>query len=129
MLIRELRSYALASGFSVISSPCINREKAIRHIIIKELSLGFFTADKLCNLNITPTKTVNLRRFYSLSEISLHKARLSFVKKAANELMNEAVCSIKIAKEIHDELEKCYIEAMDFDALNNFGYNIIKKLF
>lgn len=127
-LIGELRSYALANGFSVISSPCINREKAIRHIIIKELSLGFFTADKLCSLNITPTKTVNLRRFYSLSEISAHKARLSFVKKAANELMDEAVCSIKMAKEIHDELEKCYIEAMNFDLLNNIADSLIDRI-
>lgn len=127
-LISEIRSYALASGFSVISSPCINREKAIRHIIIKELSLGFFTADKLCNLNITPTKTVNLRRFYSLSEISAHKPRLTFAKKAANELMSEAVCSLKIAKDIHDDLEKCYIDAMDFEKISAIADSLIERI-
>lgn len=127
-LIGEIRSYALANGFSVISSPCINREKAIRHIIIKELSLGFFTADKLCCLNITPTKTVSLKRFYSLSEIASHKARLSFVKKAANELMNEAVCSMKLAKEVHDDLEKCYIEAMNYGMLNKIADSLIERI-
>ncbi len=127
-LIGEIRSYALASGFSVISSPCINREKAIRHIIIKELSLGFFTADKLCSLNIIPTKTVNLRRFYSLTEISAHKPRLTFAKKAANELMNEAVCSLKIAKEIHDELEKCYVDAMNFEKIGEISENLTERI-
>ncbi len=127
-LIGEIRSYALANGFSVISSPCINREKAIRHIIIKELSLGFFTADKLCSLNITPTKTVSLKRFYSLSEIASHKSRLSFVKKAANELMNEAVCSMKLAKEVHDDLEKCYIEAMNYGMLNKIADSLIESI-
>lgn len=127
-LIGEIRSYALASGFSVISSPSINREKAIRHIIIKELSLGFFTADKLCSLNITPTKTVSLRRFYSLSEISAHKSRLTFAKKAANELMKEAICSLKIAKGIHDELEKCYIDAMNFEKLNSIADSLTERI-
>lgn len=127
-LISEIRSYALANGFSVISSPCINREKAIRHIIIKELSLGFFTADKLCPLDVTPTKTVSLRRFYSIAEITSHKARLSFVRKAANELMNEAVCSMKMAKDIHDDLEKCYVEAMNFDMLNAVADSLIDRI-
>ena len=127
-LIGEIRSYALASGFSVISSPCINREKAIRHIIIKELSLGFFTADKLCNLNITPTKTVNLRRFYSLADMSAHKPRLTFAKKAANELMNEAVCSLKIAKGIHDDLEKCYVDAMNFEKISAIADSLTERI-
>lgn len=127
-LINEIRSYALASGFSVISSPCINREKGIRHIIIKELSLGFFTADKLCELNVVPTKTVNLRRFYSSSEYSAHKARLSFAKKAANELLSEAVCALKTAKDIHDNLEACYVDAMDFDAVSEIANVLIERI-
>ena len=127
-LISEIRSYALANGFSVISSPCIGREKAIRHIIIKELSLGFFTADKLCSLNIEPTKTVNLKRFYSYSEISSHKSRLTFAKKAANELLSEAIISLKSAKKIHDELEKCYIEAMNFDKISVIANNLIDRI-
>ena len=127
-LISELRSYALASGFSVISSPCVGREKALRHIIIKELSLGFFTADKLCNINIIPEKTVNLKRFYSYSEISSHKSRLTFAKKAANELLNEAIISLKSAKEIHDDLEKCYIDAMDYGKINVISEMLIERI-
>lgn len=115
VLIEQLRAYALASGYSVISSPSVCREGAIRHILIKELSLGFFTADKLCDLGFNPTRTVSLRRFYSADELLSHRARLSFSKKAAKELLNEAVCALKIAKNIHDDLEAIYIKAMDFD--------------
>ncbi len=115
VLIEQLRTYALASGYSVISSPSVSREGSIRHIIIKELSLGFFTSDKLCDLNLNPTRTVSLRRFYSSDELLSHRARLSFSGKAAKELLNEAVCALKLAKNIHDELEAVYIEAMDFE--------------
>ena len=114
LLIGEIRSYALASGYSVISGLYVGNEKMIRHIIIKELSLGFFTQDKLCDLGIIPYKTVSLRRFYDSNEMLLHRARLNFSKKAAKELLNEAVCALKMAKENHDELEACYIRAMDF---------------
>lgn len=127
-VIEQLRTYALASGYSVIASPGISSEKAFRHIIIKELSLGFFTADKLCNLNIEPDKVVSLRRFYYLNDLAAHKARLQFSKKASKELLHEAVCALKIAKDIHDELEECYVEAMDYSKIAAITDSLIKRI-
>ena len=127
-VIGEIRTYALANGFSVISSPSISNEKAIRHIIIKELSLGFFTADKLCELGIIPTKNVSLKRFYSSTEISSHRARLAFSRKAARELIDEAVCALKMAKNIHDDLENCYKEAMDFEKTKKISDELTEKI-
>ncbi len=127
-LIGELRAYALAAGFSVISSPSISKEKEIRHIIIKELSLGFFTADRLCTLGIEPTKTVCLRRFYSTDGISSHKARLAFSRKAAKELIDEAVCALKMAKDIHDDLENCYVQAMNFEKIAAIGDEMTERI-
>lgn len=128
VLIEQLRTYALASGYDVISSMSVSREGAIRHIIIKELSLGFFTADKLCDLKINPTKTVSLRRFYSSSELSSHRARLAFSAKAANELLNEAVSSLKNAKDIHDDLEAIYIRAMDFEKIDEITKALTERI-
>lgn len=127
-VIAEIRSYALASGFSVISSPSVSNDNEIRHIIIKELSLGFFTADKLCNLEIQPTKTVSLRRFYSADILAAHKARLAFSSKAAKELLDEAVCALKIAKSVHDDLEKCYIDAMDYGKISEIGKSLFERI-
>jgi hypothetical protein len=128
MLVNEIRSYALACGFSVISSPFVGNEKQLRHIIIKELALGFFTCDKLCEPDIIPTKTVSLRRFYSVNELALHRARLNFSKKASKELMNEAVCALRMAKDEHDALEKCYIDAMNFGKLNAIAESLIERI-
>lgn len=127
-LIEELRSYALASGFSVITSPSVSNEKSVRHIIIKELSLGFFTADKLCDLGFIPTKNISLRRFYSSDAMTAHRARLAFSRKAAKELLDEAVCALKMAKDIHDDLEACYIEAMDFDKVAVIADSLIERI-
>ncbi len=128
VIIDRLRTYALASGYSVISSPSVCREGEIRHIIIKELSLGFFTADKLCDLGIDATRTVSLRRFYSSDELVSHRARLSFSVKASKELLHEAVCALRIAKDIHDDLEAVYIEAMDFEKIEKITKALTKRI-
>ncbi len=128
VIIDRLRAYALASGYSVISSPSVCRDGAIRHIIIKELSLGFFTADKLCDLEIEPTRTVLLRRFYSSDELLSHRTRLSFSVKASKELLHEAVCALKIAKDIHDELEAIYIRAMDFEKTDKITKALTERI-
>ena len=128
VLIEQLRAYALASGYNVISSPSVSKEGVIRHIIIKELSLGFFTEDKLCELKIIPTKTVSLRRFYSSEDISSHRARLSFSVKAAKELLNEAVCALKLAKNIHDDLEAVYIKAMDYEKIDKITKALTERI-
>jgi len=127
-LVEELRTYALACGFSVISSPYIGVSGRIKHIIIKELSLAFLTKDKLCSFKNIESKNVPLRRFYNSENIRNHKARLSFSKKAANELMDEAVVALKSAKEIHDELEACYIKAMDYGKIERIKNEIIERI-
>lgn len=126
--VEELRSYALASGFSVVSSPSVADGKSVRHIVIKELSLGFATADRLCEIDLPEAKRTSLRRFYSAEELSKHKARLAFSRKAARELMDEAVLSLRAAKEIHDELEAVYGEAVDYSKTERVADELIKRI-
>lgn len=126
--INEIRSYALASGFSVISSPFIANEKKFRHIIIPEIGLGFFTKDRFCNPAPEAAKTVSLRRFYNSEGMRCNKAKLNFAKKASKELIEEAYSALKSAKEIHDELESCYIEAMDFDKVEEMRKSVFKRI-
>ena len=42
--------------------------------------------------------------------------------------MNEAVCALRMAKDEHDALEKCYIDAMDFAKLNKIADELIERI-
>lgn len=126
--IGEIRTYALASGFSVISSPFIANDKKIRHIIIPQLGLGFFTKDRFCTPMPENAKSISLRRFYNSDGLRSNKAKLNFAKRASKELIEEAFAALKSAKEIHDELESCYIEAMDFDKVEEIRKEIAKRI-
>lgn len=128
LFLEEIRNYAVASGYDVIVSPSVRGDKSIRHIIIKELSLGFFSEDIFMKLDIVPSKIIYLSRFYDSEKLKAHKIRLRFLKNAAKELMDEAVSALKEAKKIHDELEKFYIRAMNFEKLGSVSENLIKKI-
>ena len=128
IVIGEIRTYALASGFSVISSPFIANEKKIRHIIIPQLGLGFFTKDKLCSPSPEGAKYVSLKRFYDTDALRNNRAKLNFAKKASKELIDEAVSALKNAKEVHDELESIYIRAMDFSKVEEKRKEISKRI-
>ncbi len=45
------------------------------------------------------------------------------------DLIKSAAAILTDAKKNHDELEKCYIDSMDFKALNRFGDEIIERIF
>lgn len=128
IVIGEIRTYALASGFSVISSPFIANEKKIRHIIIPQLGLGFFTKDKLCSPSPEGAKYVSLKRFYDSDALRNSRAKLNFAKKASKELIDEAVSALKNAKEVHDELESIYIRAMDFSRVEEKRKEVSKRI-
>ncbi len=128
IIIGEIRTYALASGFNVISSPFIGNEKKIRHIIIPQLGLGFFTKDKFCSPLPEGAKYISLRRFYDSDGMRYSRAKLNFAKKASKELIEEAFSALRSAKEIHDELERIYIDAMDFGKVEEIRKSVQKRI-
>ncbi len=127
-VIGEIRTYALASGFNVISSPFIANEKKIRHVIIPQIGIGFLTKDRFCNPCPENAKYVSLRRFYNSDGLRSNKAKLNFAKKASKELMEEAFSALKSAKEIHDELENIYISAMDFEKVEEIRKSVSDRI-
>ncbi len=129
LLISELRERAIKSGYDVISalSPTSPFEKR-EHIIIPQLSLGFVSGFFFHTPDITPTKIINCRRFTDYDKLKVRMKRLSFNKKATSDLLSEASRMLGEAKIIHDELEKYYIAAADFEAIDRFGKNFIASI-
>ena len=60
--------------------------------------------------------------------IENHKRRLTFNRKIMQELLLQSVTCLKTAKSVHDRLEKIYVDAMDFDALNDYGEKLKEEI-
>ncbi len=127
-LMETLKRFAVANGVDVIS--CLNPilpEGYPLHIIFPESKIGFFTSNSLQDFSAYADKSVNADRFLNKEIIAAHKPRLLFNRKTFTQLLSESIKILEKAKSVHDELERYYIEAMDFNSLNEYSNEIIEK--
>ena len=99
----------------------------IEHLIIPELRLAICCENDYAHIK-SETRRIHSRRFEETGFMA-HRSRLNFNKKAAKELLTCAASTLLKAKISHDDLEKFYVAAMDFDEYNKYAAKIVGKLF
>lgn len=128
-LLALLRSYALGNGLDVISCPCpLAPLDGPEHLLLPQLGLGFFSANKEHPAKMENIKNVHASRFWDAALMQECRSRLSFTKKAQRELTQEATAALVQAKEIHDDLEGIYSAAMDFSFAEPLAKRIAKEI-
>lgn len=128
-LLSRIADDAAARGYDVILSPeQMLSDAGYQHLIIPELSIalisGAYADGKVCE----GAKRVNLMRFYDKQALSERRTRLRMNRAAALDLAGEAAVTIRTAKEVHDELERYYIAAMDFSKLDALTEKLISEI-
>lgn len=128
LLITRLRHLALDSGCHVISccSPLFPFSR-IDHLILPELGTGFATQSRFHLIEAPATRTIHARRFTDMEALAARKHRISFLQKAARNMIDEAGTCIAEAKALHDQLENYYIDAMNFDKLDAVVQQMIEE--
>lgn len=130
VILKILSLKASQSGIDGIMCYCpMSPEYRPEHLIFPELSLGFYTSNRYHPEDFSDVRHIDCRRFLDTDYISRHKNRIAFNNRSADELLGEAVRKLKSAKAIHDELEKYYRSAMDFDSISQYGEEIISDIF
>lgn len=129
-LITELIAEgAVRRGYDVILCPCVMNGELYEHIIIPEINLSVVTVKKRHNMKLPVTRLIHSERFLVADEISKHRNKLNCSGKICGEILKEGIFYLKKAKETHDKLEECYVEAMDFERLNEFEERFISEVF
>ena len=130
ILLHYLAGISVKNGINIIVCPCITDPKRkLDHLLIPEKGLAFTVSNGAHSLSEKAEKTVSVKRFLDAQQLKAHSARLSFNRRAAAELLDEAALSLANAKAIHDELEEYYISAMDFDKVNQKAEKLINDIF
>ena len=129
VLLTILKETALERGHDCIVCPCPTEPRRTEHLLIPSLSLGFFTSNGFHPYEGEPDVAVDCARFCDTDVLKRHKNRIAFDRRAAREMLDEAVAKLRNAKQIHDELERYYIAAMDFDRLGEAGDRLIGEIF
>ena len=97
------------------------------HILIPKLSLAFVRENDYITFK-SDVRRIHARRFTNMNKLHKNREKLKFNKKACNVFLNSAVKSLKDAKSIHDKLEEYYIQAMNFEKLNDFTIEFCEKV-
>ncbi len=129
ILLASLRDSALRAGYDVIACYCpLFPNDKLDALIIPELSLAFVTVNHFLKPEINISRTIHTRRFLNDS-VSIHRQRMRFGRRAANELIEEAIASLWLARHIHDDLEAIYKKSMNFDQLTRITENLTQQIF
>lgn len=125
ILVNSLKEKALENGYDVMCGYCpLDPCGLPEHIIIPDLSLAFIKKHSTyCKDGFT--RTIHTGRFTQTEKTASHRQRISYNSKIISALTEEAVSSLKEAKNIHDKLEKIYIENMDFSEYEKICNKIV----
>lgn len=128
-LMEQIRAEALARGYTIYTCPCaMHPEDKIDHILIPALGLAFLTDNSWHPIQLPGQQTVRCARFMDGANLSGYRARLRFNRRAAEELIQQAVALMAQAKTCHDELETYYRAAVDFDAVDAVARRCAQEL-
>lgn len=107
-LLNQIKDAAISCGYDVtVCCDFIDASK-IRHLIIPQLSLCFFTSDYICKWEGEYTKKLNFTRFVDRETVKCHKNRIKFNADAIEELVCQASVNLEMVKCDVDRLDDIY---------------------
>jgi len=131
-ILHELYDTCLQKGYDIISCNCpIDPHNKIDHIIIPEADIAFITVNRYLPLKEAADKNIHFARFLKTKVDKIHRHRIRFNNKTISNLIVELQQQLSSAKQSHDDIEKAYVEAINFktvDIKTNEIINDLKKL-
>lgn len=130
VILKVIALKAASLGIEGILCTCpMSPEIKPEHLIFPELSLGFYTSNRHHPDDFKDTLNIDCGRLYDTDILSRHKNRIAFNNRSSDELLSEGIRKLEDAKKLHDELERYYINAMDFTEMQIFTEKLLEKIF
>ena len=125
LLIDRIGELAIKRGYDVYFCYCpLSPKGECEHIIIPKAGLALISEKSTHNTGLICDRLLHTRRFM-YDGAQKHRKQLSFNRRLQSELIKESISCLRKAKEVHDSLEKIYVDAMDFDALSKVAQKIV----
>lgn len=125
--LQEICRNAVNRGFDAEMYMCpFSPSDKCDHLLIPKLNLAFTASNEYHSCD--NGETVDFNEYASKYILETHRKEREFAKMQINLLIDSAVGAISEAKEYHDELEKYYIPAMDFDKIDKITEKTIKEV-
>lgn len=129
VFIEFISDEAVKRGLDVIICPSVVfNNNVYENLLIPDLGIAFISNSELTDIDGKFEKHINLDRFYDKETMVKMRSRFKLNKAYMKNLISEISNTIKEAKSIHDEIEKYYIRAMNYDKLENIRIEIVNEI-
>ncbi len=128
LVVQKIRDEALRRGYDVITCPDpLLPDKVLRHIIIPEAGVALTTAEVEVPTGAA-VKKIHAKRFLNADKLAEHRERIAFNRRAESEINESVFATMKGCKQLHDQLEDCYRDAVDFSGVDALFEEIIADI-
>lgn len=118
LLIDRIGELTVKRGYDVYFCYCpLSPKGECEHIIIPKAGLAIISEKSAHNTGLICDRVLHSKRFM-YDGAQKYRKQLSFNRRLQSELIKESINCLQKAKQVHDDLEKLYINAMDFDSLS-----------
>ncbi|MEG0388597.1 MAG: ATPase [Niameybacter sp.] len=128
-LMIQIANTAVSKGYRIECYHSPMDVDKIEDIMIPELNIAITTSHMLHKPRIFPTVIYDMTTALDYSLIKSIEFDLDRDKRLFNDLIDKGCNTIATAKKIHDELEKYYIDAVDFSRIDTLYDTMIETLF
>jgi len=124
-ILKYLEEYLVENGFDVELYYCpMDPERKLEHIFVPDLSLLITSCNIYHNIKADHIGDVLIESYRNDFANDL----LFELYGSADNTLYSAIKVLKKAKSLHDDLEKCYIESVDFNAVDESCHDMIYRI-
>ena len=116
-LLERLKAAALQKGFYVEAYYCALHPDKLEHLIIPSLDTALTTVNSYHGTDACISREIDFGRMLDENRLKAYEDDLEYNGSEFAELLDRAVCILRKAKALHDEMETYYIPNMDFEAI------------
>ncbi len=129
LLLSELERAAAADGKRCIACPCpLFPDEGPEHLLLPELGLAFTTSNSFHKVDFPIFRRIHASRFLDTEQLRRRRGLLSFQRRAAAELLQEATALSAQAKAVHDRLEQYSAAAMDWQRYEQLTTELLMNI-
>ena len=127
LLLGDLRRRALDAGLDIVTCACpLAPHDKLEHLLIPSLGLGFTTSNTWHKADFPVYRRIHAARFTDTEGLRSKRQILSFNRRAARELLNEAIQIAADAMALHDKMERFNIRAMDWEKADDITRQVVE---
>ncbi len=127
-LLEKLKSAALERGLHIEAFYCAFDPLKLEHLIIPALNAVFTTVNRYHSTDACSLREIDFSEYVNDRLTAMHRSELAYNQAQFDGLLNKSIDLIHSAKGLHDELESCYIPAMDFEGVQRKWKMIMERI-